>query len=119
MSAILIINAMCGRALAISTILENAGYEVLCATDAREAVTLTSTITPSLILVGKSKHHLFQEITTLKQVPTLQNVPIVLETSEFSLLNPDYRSRFDVTAVVNNLTSTKQLLDTVASYMAA
>ena len=119
MSEILIVNSMCGRALAIATILENAGYSVLLASNAQEARVIATTKQPSLILIGKTKEILFHEITTLRLHPTLAMVPIILETEEFSLLNEAYRSRLNVSAIVSSPVTSEQLLKAVGYFLKA
>lgn len=119
MATILVINAQAGLALAIETALRNANYRVIVASSAQEAVTMLGIQPIDMILLGDTPAGMVKEMAVLKQHAATDTIPVILQSDDFILQNPDYRKRLGATAVMGNPHSTQQLISDVSQWVQA
>ena len=115
MALILVINSKSGLAHAVGTALETAGYEVLIVRDAEDASGSLNGKRPGLILLGDTGHSMFQQTSILKSNLLTRDVPIMLQSDDYSIFSLAYQQRLGVQAALNTNYSTTHLIATVRS----
>lgn len=116
MSLILVINAKSGLSLAIKTALQCAGYSVVLAAHAEEALNRLEGQQPQLILLGDTPQAIFHQTDILKNDSQTSGAPIVLQSDNHILFSLMYRQRLGVQAVMNNLSSSSELVQRVQAW---
>jgi PleD family two-component response regulator len=114
---IVIINDKLGLAHAVRTTLINAGFKTLLADSAEHALGQLSQELPTLILLGDTEQSLFQQTTLLRNHPKTQNVPIILQSDNFGLLNDEYRFRLGAQGVLSNSQSSASLMKSLKTFL--
>lgn len=118
MSLILVINAKSGLSLAVKTALQCAGYSVVLANHAEDALIQLDGQEPELILLGETKQAILHQTDILKSNPLTARVPIVLQSDSHSLFSLMYRQRLGVEAVMNPVGSSSELVQQVQTWVA-
>ena len=118
MSLILVINTKSGLSLAVKTALQCAGYSVVLANHAEDALIQLDGQEPELILLGETKQPILHQTDILKSNPLTARVPIVLQSDSHSLFSLMYRQRLGVEAVMNPVGSSSELVQQVQTWVA-
>ena len=114
---ILIINDKSGLAHAVRTTLMNAGFTTMLADSAESALAQLRQECPRLILLGDTDQSLLQQTSVLRNHPKTQNVPILLQSDNFGLLNEEYRFRLGAQGVLSNSQSSAMLMKELNRYL--
>lgn len=119
MSLIVVITSKLGLANAVENALSGAGYTSLVASNANQAIDLLAGQSPALILLGDTTQSMIHEISILKTQSLTRNVPIVLQSNNYTILSLAYQQRLGVQAALSNPYSTSHLIQNVKQWLAA
>jgi len=117
MATILVINAKAGLVFATQTALQSANYETLIASSVRDAIDTLGNIRPTLILLGDTEASMRASMAILKAHPQTRDIPVILQSDQLMIQNPDYQQSLGATAVLENPYSARQLIDDIATWI--
>jgi len=99
----------------VSLKLRNAGYEVITAQDGREALELSQTELPDLIITDYQMPHLsgIELCLRLKQLPATRDIPAIMLTARGFTLDPDAMQATGIETCLNKPFSPREVLKIV------